>query len=133
MAEKLDELMRLLPEKTDEEFARLRLDGRAVSRSSTHVHLATRRGVVAVPIDEIEGVHGRFADDPARVTLTVRNRARVQLLRSAQVDIDPGPVVILGPGVSTTVCTTTYTGEGDEETTCDDEDCQGPVDDDEPS
>jgi hypothetical protein len=133
MIEQLEELLHRVPQKSDEDFARARVIGRAVSRSDTHLHLATRRGVVAIPLSQIDDVRGRFADDPARVTVTVRERESVQLVRPAQVDIDPGPVVILGPGVSMTVCTTTYTGEGEEETTCDDEDCRGPTDDDEPS
>lgn len=136
MREKLQDLLGRLPERPESDFAAVRLVGRAVSRSDTHLHLATRKGVVAVPLSEIGDVTPRFADDPTRVSIDVHDRESVRLVRQAirpasDVDIDPGPVVILGPGVSTTVCTTTYTDEG-EETTCDDEDC-GSTDDDEPS
>jgi hypothetical protein len=135
MTERFEDLVRRLPERSDDDFAAVRLIGRAVSRSDTHLHLATRTGVVAVPLSDINDVRVRFPDDPTRVAVTVRDRDNVRLVRRAvqvrsRPDIDPGPVVIVGPGVRTTVCSTTYTDEG-EEMVCDDENCEG-HDDDEP-
>jgi hypothetical protein len=145
MAKKLEELLGRLPERSDEDVAAVTLVGRALSRSDTHLHLATSKGVVAVPLAQIDDVRVRFADDPARVSVKVRDPDSVRLMRRALVprarpDIDPGPVtlrarpdidpgpVIIRDGVGTTVCNTTYTGEGEDQV-CDDEDCSSASDD----
>jgi hypothetical protein len=132
MAKKLEELLGRLPERSDEDVAASTLVGRALSRSDTHLHLATRKGVVAVPLSQIDDVTVRFADDPSRVSVKVRDPDSVRLMRRALVprarpDIDPGPVIIQ-EGTRTTVCNTTYTDEGEDQV-CDDEDCNSASDD----
>jgi hypothetical protein len=136
LSKQLDELVGHVPQRSDEDAARVTLVGRALSRSDRHLHLATSTGVLAVPLSDIEDVTVRFRDDPTRVSVTVRGgRESVRLLRRGlaprqQQREEPPPIVIIGPGVRTTVCTTTYTDGGDPEgEMCDDEDCRDSQDD----
>ena len=135
MDKTLDKLLARLPTRSDEQTGSQTLVGRALSRSEENLHLATSKGVLAIPIGRIQSVTTRFTEDPALVTVVVKGSESLRLLRRPlrprRAVAEDGPVVIIGPGVTTTVCTTTYTGEGDE-TTCDDEDCHS-SDDDEPS
>ncbi|MEV0473823.1 hypothetical protein [Streptomyces prunicolor] len=131
-AEKLGEWLRRLTIRPDGEAGRQIMEGRALSRSESHVHFATSEGVLAIPVEDIEDVFSRFPDDSSRVSLALSSSANILRLRRPlwprRYGVDPGPIVIIGPGVNTTVCTTTYTGAGDE-TTCDDDGCVDSADD----
>ena len=121
----LEEMLTRLEERAEEDIARVRISGRAVSKSKENVHLATTSGLVAIPLSEIEIVTPRD-DDPGRVIVLVRNRDRIRHLlpvrmSSARVD-DPIGIPPTGPGDNTVVCFDTSTGFGDA-ITCDDERC----------
>ena len=133
MSDKLTEWLESIPVASEKDAATTTLVGRALSRSDTHLHLATTRGVVTIPLANIHDVRLRFADDPSRVSVNVHGTHEIKLIRKAiafRPTEDPGPVIIHG-GVGTTVCNTTYTGDSEDEATCDDEDCQSSSSDDE--
>jgi hypothetical protein len=140
----LSKLLEHLPTRRDDEVAIRVIEGRALSKNETSLHLALPTGLVAVPLDSIT----RVTSVPGTkdiVRLVIRGHADIRhLLRVAtrtttgQV-VGSGPVThrgeqigsgILGPGVST--CdyydTDTITGEegydasDDEEPDCHDDD-----------
>lgn len=130
MDQKMTDWLQHLQATSDEDAGRQSLAGRAVSRSETHLHFATADGVLAIPLDDINDVEAPFLDDLSRVRLTLRSSRNITRIRRPVRlrQSDPGPIIIVGPGVNTTVCTTTYTGEGDE-TMCDDDGCVDSADD----
>jgi hypothetical protein len=77
-------LLDRLDEKPDEQVGLTGLRGRALSRSAQNLHLATKGGIVAVPIENIEEVT-LLGDQPDNmVHLLVRNPRQIQPLLKAQ-------------------------------------------------
>lgn len=77
-------LLEGLDEKPDEQVGLTGLRGRALSRSAQNLHLATRGGIVAVPIENIEEVT-LLGDQPDNmVHLLVRNPRQIQPLLKAK-------------------------------------------------
>jgi hypothetical protein len=126
------DLMDRLPEKADDEVATIVIEGRALSKSSSSLHLALRTGLVAIPLGSITRAMA-LPGTKEMVRLVVRNPGEIRhLLRT-----ETAPVAQTagekrrgeyigsgyGPGVST--CryydTETATGESGYDA-CDDND-----------
>lgn len=76
----IDTLLNRLQEKPDEQVGLTALRGRALSRSAHNVHLATRAGIVAVPIKCIQQVASLSNTQHDVVQLLVRNPQQIQPL-----------------------------------------------------
>ncbi len=141
----LKELLERIEETRDEEVATVTFRGLACSRSADNLHLAISNGVIAIPIENIEDVTRLNLADQNTVAVKVRNSDTVKYLKRMPIlgdcvdlasvagqktplqaliaaasrsdDIKWPP--IYGPGVNTSVCTTTVT-DGN---ACDDSDC----------
>jgi hypothetical protein len=143
-APKVPNALRDLPTRQDDEVAMRILEGRALSRSDTNIHLAVPTGLLAIPLDNIvkvtpvagtKGIVRILVRDPeaARPLLRVSPRSATGSSGGGVVAAVRGELIgsgILGPGVST--CdyydTPTVTGEegydasDDEEAVCQNDD-----------
>jgi hypothetical protein len=82
-SQRVSELLKQLQVQPD--AAKVTLQGRAVSRSETSLHLAVATGVVAVPLGEIEDVAPLGpAGDPTLVSVLVRDNTKVRHLLKVQ-------------------------------------------------
>lgn len=71
--------------KVEPEAIRLTMEGKAVSRSETSLHLAGPTGLVAIPLDEIEDVVPLgTTNDPTMVSVTLRDATKVRRLSNVQ-------------------------------------------------
>lgn len=142
---KLKELLARIEETRDEEVSTVTFRGFACSRSADNLHLAIANGIIAIPIENIEDVTKLGLVDQNTVAVKVQNSNCVKYLKrmpimedcvgSASIAGQNTPLQgliaaalksddttwppIYGPGVNTSVCTTTVT-DGN---ACDDSEC----------
>jgi hypothetical protein len=76
----LDKLLSQLEEKLDEQVGLIVLRGRALSRSTENLHVATRAGIVAVPLKNIRRVSSLSNTQHDVVELLVTDPAQIQPL-----------------------------------------------------
>jgi hypothetical protein len=144
----LSDILAPLPTRSDDDVAVLLIEGRALSKNETNLHLALPTGLVAVPLDSISRVTS-VPGTNGIVRLVVRSPANIrQLLNVVRHDVEAdeeenvggygdtqrGELLGSGPGVGVSTCdyynTETLTGQDgydasdDEEPVCraDDED-----------
>ena len=86
----IDELLKSL--KVEPDMIKLDLEGKAISRSETSLHLAGPTGIVAIPLEEIVDITPlKNTNDPMMVSVCVKDAAKVRRLSSVQ-PATPGPV-----------------------------------------
>ena len=76
----VQKLLSGLAQKNDDEVAVVTLKGRALSRSTTNVHVATTAGIVAIPIANIEKVVSLSDKQADLVRIVVRNPKDIRQL-----------------------------------------------------
>lgn len=80
---RVSELLEQLQVRPD--AAMITLQGRAISRTETSLHLAVSTGIVEIPVGEIEDVTPlRPSGDPTRVSVLVRDNTKVRHLLKVQ-------------------------------------------------
>jgi hypothetical protein len=140
----LAQLVDRIPTRSDDEVASLVVEGRALSKSDTSLHVAVRTGLIAVPLDSI----ARVMSVPGTkdiVKVVVRNpegiRPLLRVGRGVAAQVGGGPSIrrgdvigtVFGPGVSTCTYYNTETETGEEGYDASDDDDPVCGDDDEPS
>jgi hypothetical protein len=86
----VQQLLRGLEQKHDDQVGLTTLTGRAVSRSDNNVHLAVRGGIAAIPITNIEDVVFLSKSQPDAVRIAVRDPAAIQSLLRVRSGGAPG-------------------------------------------
>ena len=79
--------------KVEPDVMKLDLEGKAISRSETSLHLAGPTGIVAIPLEEILDITPlKNAYDPMMVSVSVKDATKVRRLSTVQ-PATPGPVM----------------------------------------
>ena len=88
---RIDELLNSL--KVEPDVMKLELEGKAISRSQTSLHLAGPTGIVAIPLEEITDITPlKNTTDPMMVSVSVKDATKVRRLSTVQ-PATPGPVL----------------------------------------
>lgn len=117
--ERLSDILDSLPTRSDDDVAVVLIEGRALSKNETNLHLALRTGLVAVPLDSISSVTS-VPGANGFVRLVVRSPANIRhLLRVVRRNVEAdeedggdddgttqrGELIVSGiPGVGVSTC-----------------------------
>jgi hypothetical protein len=79
--------------KMEPDVMKLDLEGKAISRSETSLHLAGASGIMAIPLEEIVDITPlKNTNDPMMVSVSVKDATKIRAVSTVQ-PTTPGPVM----------------------------------------